>query len=107
MNRDLPSRKRGQFLLVIVHQNDLMAHVGETCAGYQTNISRPYDCNLHHVSAPGAQFGFSKMALLPTSYFTSIPRRRADCGSVSCWSSQKRETPLPCLLAIGVQNLCP
>ena len=39
VNRDLPAVERSQFLLVVVHQDDLVAHVRKTCSGHQADIS--------------------------------------------------------------------
>src|SRR5207302_10282770 len=51
MDRNLALAKRGQLLLIVVYQNDLVAQVGETGPCHQAHVSRTYDGNANrHVS---------------------------------------------------------
>ena len=42
-----PAFKRSQFGLVVVHQDHLVAQVGETRPRHQSHITRTHHCNVH------------------------------------------------------------
>jgi len=58
--------KSGEFAVVIVDQNDVVAEVGEACAGDQSHVSGTDDSNPHDETPEGANkrmkgFARSKM----------------------------------------------
>jgi hypothetical protein len=46
-NRDLATIERGEFLLVVVHYNDVVAEIGEASACDQAYVSRTDNRQLH------------------------------------------------------------
>src|SRR5580698_5357536 len=72
MNRDLPGLQGGQFLPVVIHQNDIVTQVCKTRTGHQPYISRPYYGNSHCNARPLTRVDSTNNR----AYFISI-----QCGS--------------------------
>ncbi len=49
MDGDVTGLERSQFDLVVVHQNYLVAQVGETRARHQSHVTRTHHCNVHPI----------------------------------------------------------
>ncbi len=47
MDGDIAGLERGQFGLVVIHQDNLMAEVGETRARHQSHVARTHHRNAH------------------------------------------------------------
>src|SRR5579862_3643583 len=47
VNRDLPVFQTSQLTLVVIDHDDVVAHVGETSPGHQSNVSRSYNRDAH------------------------------------------------------------
>ena len=52
MDGNLAILQRGQFLLIVVHENDIVSEVGKTSARHQSYVSRTYNRDPHVLKLP-------------------------------------------------------